>query len=402
MRRSSLFFAGLLIVAVATQGFCGSAPEGTDWHQWRGPNRDGTTPDADWNPEALNDLKILWQAKVGIGYSLPVVSGKHLYIAGTTKRVQEIRCLKADTGEEVWKHVTEFDKVGYAVQGTGLIDGDRFYVVGADGDLLCLDRKDGQVVWQKHLERDLGAYRPANGWAISPTAVGDLLIVNAGTFGMAVDKHTGDLVWGEPGGCAYASPVPFEMGDKRYVAILGAIMLHIVDLERGEPVWTYFMSTDFGNNAADPLVVDGDVFTYNRGRGALLRLSGDGVEELWSTPDASSYLSSWVFVNGYIYGNNGNQEFHRGVFCCIDPKTGRHLWSVDQGAGCLIAAGDKLILLAEKGGIKVAAADPSGYREFSAAELPRGRGVFWVPPVLVGNRLYVKSAGADLYCIDMR
>lgn len=60
----------------AAQGFCGGAPEGTDWRQWRGPNRDKTTPDSNWNPEALKDLKIIWKVSVGVGTHRPSSRGE--------------------------------------------------------------------------------------------------------------------------------------------------------------------------------------------------------------------------------------------------------------------------------------------------------------------------------------
>ena len=78
MGRYRIVFFAVLMVSIAVQGFSCAAPEvpeGTDWHQWLGPNRDGTTPDSDWNPEALKDMKIFWQVSVGAGRSSPVLAG---------------------------------------------------------------------------------------------------------------------------------------------------------------------------------------------------------------------------------------------------------------------------------------------------------------------------------------
>ena len=137
-----------------------------------------------------------------------------------------------------------------------------------------------------------------------------------------------------------------------------------------------------------------------RGKASLFEFSGDTATKLRSMPEARSWFGQWVLVDGYFYGNNGNHYEHRGEFRCIDPSTGETRWSVDLGAGQLIAAGDKLILLNEKGHLKVAAADPSGYQEFSAGELRRH--LYYAPPVLVGQRLDVRNYKGDLYCIDMR
>ena len=204
MKRSSRLLIVLVAMVVATQGFCGAAPEGTDWHQWRGPNRDGTTPVSDWNPEALNDLRILWQSNVGVGNSSPVIAGRNLYITGTIDEDDTIHCLRADNGKTAWSRVMDKGEfIGLrgderaainSSLSTGLIDGANLYVVASLGNLFCLRRESGDVVWRKHLTKDYGAVMPMNGWCVSPAITGDLLILNAGMYGLALDKHSGELI----------------------------------------------------------------------------------------------------------------------------------------------------------------------------------------------------------------
>lgn len=83
------------------------------------------------------------------------------------------------------------------------------------------------------------------------------------------------------------------------------------------------------------------------------------------------------------------------MFRSLDPDSANVLWSQEIGWGPLIVAGDKLILLAQDGQLRVAAADPAGYREYWAARLPKS--TYETPPGLVGKRLYIRSAG-ELYC----
>ena len=56
------------------------------------------------------------------------------------------------------------------------------------------------------------------------------------------------------GTCAYASPVPFKIGQTGCVAVLAGSDSHIVELEQGQPTGNYSWFTGSGNNAVDPLI----------------------------------------------------------------------------------------------------------------------------------------------------
>ena len=78
----------------------------SDWPDWRGPNRDGTSP-AKGLPEkwSLNGENLAWKAPYG-GRSTPVILGDRLYLentAGSGAHEQEpVLCLNADPGRVLW------------------------------------------------------------------------------------------------------------------------------------------------------------------------------------------------------------------------------------------------------------------------------------------------------------
>jgi outer membrane protein assembly factor BamB len=65
-----------LISALTAELLFGLAAFGSDWPQWRGPNRDGS-----WDETQIvekfsgPELPIRWRTKIGNGYSGPTVAG---------------------------------------------------------------------------------------------------------------------------------------------------------------------------------------------------------------------------------------------------------------------------------------------------------------------------------------
>ncbi len=63
---------------------------------------------------------------------------------------------------------------------TALINDPYVVVLGAMGDLHCLDIDSGEVKWHVHLVKDLGGVLPIWGYGWSPLLVDDRLIVMPG------------------------------------------------------------------------------------------------------------------------------------------------------------------------------------------------------------------------------
>ena len=54
---------------------------------------------------------------------------------------------------------------------------------------------NGAILWKKDLKKDFNVPDPYSGWATSPVVDGSLLLLNANTAEMALDKETGDTKW---------------------------------------------------------------------------------------------------------------------------------------------------------------------------------------------------------------
>ena len=70
--------------------------------------------------------------------------------------------------------------MGNGPYSTPLIAGDRLFTTGVAGRLQCLDKKTGKVLWTQQLWTDHQGSRLVYGYASSPIAFRDTVIVPVG------------------------------------------------------------------------------------------------------------------------------------------------------------------------------------------------------------------------------
>src|SRR4029450_4657619 len=131
-------------------------------------------------------------------------------------------------------------------RSTPTVDGELVYALGSDGDLVCLEARDGKARWQKNLRKEVGGKPHTWAYAESPLVDGDLVVVTPGGAEdtlVALDKETGALVWksavpgGDPAG--YASAIVGQgAGRKQYVQFLSKGIVG-GDAKTGQFLWRY-------------------------------------------------------------------------------------------------------------------------------------------------------------------
>ena len=165
MNSRAVFLAAILAAG------CGA--RASDWPQWRGPNRDGISAEADWSSQWPADgPKPLWRATVGIGCSSVSVVGDRVFTMGNQCVADTVWCCDAKTGLPVWKHTyaNPLDARNYegGPGATPTVDGNFVFTLSRTGQLFCLDARTGKPVWSKHLVNDFGGKVPKWGYSGSP------------------------------------------------------------------------------------------------------------------------------------------------------------------------------------------------------------------------------------------
>lgn len=437
MNPRSLLLASLFLGVVL------SVAEGADWPQFRGPDRNGVSPETGLLPEwPKGGPKLLWTyAECGIGYSGPAVVGDKLYMAGGRGDSEYLFALHLKGGADgkvtkLWE-----TKIGplFTWKGnswnagpnvTPTVEGDAVYALGGFGDLICVEAATGKERWRINLPRDLGgAVNPIGGgleeptplgwgYAHSPLIDGDRLIcVPGGSKGLlaALDKKTGKLIWQSKqvkDEASYSSPIAATVGGiEQYIQVVNSGIVGIAAGD-GKLLWSYKREP-----AYDDVVISPPVFRDNHvyasvgfGQGFdLIRLVPKGgtiaVEKIASNKEVQNRDGGMVLVGDHLYGHS-----ERGGWVCQEFKTGKVVWSDAEslGRGTISAADGRLYCCAEKGGtVVLVEPSPMEWKEKGRLKLPRESkqrrpsGGLWTHPAIAGGKLYIRDQEL-LLCFDVK
>jgi len=193
-----------------------------------------------------------------------------------------ITCVDTISGVAFWQHTYQATgnlDYGNSIRATPLITEAYVVSMGAFGDLRCLDLETGEVVWSKHLVRDLHGVMPQWGYAASPIVVDGRVIVQPGgdTVSIAaLELETGNVVWTAPGRqAAYASLVESTAGGSPQVIGFDYRTFGGWDVSDGRRLWEVKprVANDF--NVPTPILSSRGVILTSENNGTRLHPWGE-------------------------------------------------------------------------------------------------------------------------------
>jgi len=397
-----------------------------DWPQWRGPHRDGVSPETGlMKAFPAGGPKLLWTSKdAGLGYSAVAVVGDRLYSWGDDDTEEFVFALDVKTGKRVWRQ-----KVGTPYSNgwgggprcTPTVDGDRLYVLGPKGDLSCLETAGGRIVWQKSLTKDLGG-KLMSGWGYSesPLVDGDQVVCSPGgekgTLA-ALDKKTGQVRWRSSGlgaAATYSSIVVADVGGVRhYVQVTKDGPAGFAPKD-GKVLWHETVVDEWRTATIPTPIVHGDLVyvtaAYDDGCG-LIKLTPDGrgglkSEVVYAKQVIANKHGGVILVGDYVYGDSDGKGL-----TCQELTTGKVAWTADHRKleqSSLVAAGGHLYCYGQRTGALVCVeATPRGYAETGRFTIPKQTtrrspsGGIWTHPVIAEGKLFLRDQEI-LFCFDLR
>lgn len=391
-------------------GFVASArPQA--WNGFRGPGRDGRVA---WLPEKLiAPAKIAWQRDLtspGVG---GVAADERFVIVSDRElrdQVDSFKCLAADDGRRLWS--IEYPALGSLDYGnspraTPLIDGGNVYLLGAFGNLLCVELATGAVHWQKNLklEYDVDDDRK---WGMcgSPLIVDDKLIVQPGgneASLVALDKTTGRQLWAAPGRTAgYGSFIVATLGGRRQLVGQDSQSLGGWDIETGKRLWELRPDKPGEFHVPTPIVIDGKLLVCGEANGARLHTFDTAGRIIPAPLAANRYLAPDTHTPVVV----GNRVFGawRAMYCLDVADSLKTVWKSREEPFrdycSLIASDDRVLACTLESDLVLLDARADQHRELGRVRLfDRERGCYSYP-ALVGKRLYVRGSAA-IAAIDL-
>ncbi len=406
MLRMISFLSLSLVAALAVFQLAPSADVVTDWPQWRGPLRNGLSPDTGLLKQwPANGPAVTWTiSNLGEGYGSVSMRGDRIFVQGTSGTASAVFCLNRADGKVIWQAALGpmvKEGRGNGPRATPTIEGDKVFVMTENGDLAALRFRDGGVVWRKNILKEFGGSNPH--WLISesPLVDGNRLIVSPGGGGaslVALDKNTGSVLWKSgdlSDGPAYSSAIAATVGGvPMYLNFTDSAAVGVRATD-GKLLWKHGSPSNRTANCTTPIFADNKVFfTSAYGTGAaLLNLSaangGVTAKEAYFTKEMKNHHGGVVLVNGYLYG------FSDAILTCMEFATGKVMWrDRSVGKGSLTYADGMLYLVGEGQRVGLAEANPQAYVAKGGFAIQDFGKPSWAHPVVIGGKLYIRNQGS--------
>jgi outer membrane protein assembly factor BamB len=385
-----------------------------DWPQFLGPERNGV-----YRGPALSEMwgpqgpRVVWRKNVGSGFSGPVVAQGRVILFHRVGSEEVVEALDPRAGNSQWRfaYATSYrDDFGFdeGPRAVPVVANGMVYTFGAQGQLHALDLMKGTRIWSEDTQKRFQVAKGCFGAAGSPLVEDGRVIANVGGKNagiVAFEARTGKVLWTATSDeASYSSATGATIGGRRVAVFLTRAGIVGLDPPTGKVLfqrpWRARMAASV--NVATPLVVGDLLFVsaeYGPGAG-VFRLDGTTLNQLWTSDEVlTNHYATSVYHNGQLYGFHGRQEFGQS-FRAVDFRTGKVLWNQDRFlAGTVTLAGDRLIILRERGELVVAAASPDAFRPIARAQILPG--TVRAYPALSDGFLYARNENT-LICLDLR
>lgn len=383
----------------------------TEWPMWRGPHGDGQSTETNVPTKWGATENVAWKVPIpGWGHSSPVVWGDRVfvtsYIEEGTRRV--LLCLDRADGKVLWERTVLAappegkHKLNSFASATPATDGTRVWVSFFERpriQLVCFDF-DGKELWRQ----SPGTFTSVHGFCSSPTLHKDLLILNcdqdAPAYIVAYEKQTGKERWriDRPNNTrSYCTPLFAELAGKTQMVLSGSKCVASYDPDTGQQNWIVDGPTD--QMVASLVQAQGVLFvTGGFPQHHMLGIDPGGTGNVtrtnirWRDTKGVSYVPSPIAHEQWFYVVSDG-----GVLTCLEAKTGKRLYSQRLGShhsASAVSAGGKLYFTSDAGETFVVKAGPT-YDLVSKNELDEE---CYASPAISRGEIFVRTL-KHLYCI---
>ncbi|MGB0739303.1 MAG: PQQ-binding-like beta-propeller repeat protein [Planctomycetaceae bacterium] len=334
-----------------------------DWKQFRG-SYSNSVAGSENLPVELSGSTIAWKAELpGRGLSGPIISGSEVFVSSSSGFFQDrlhMLCFDSASGEKKWHR--QFTAIGRTMTHekmanatpTMATDGKRLLAFFSSNDLICTDLR-GRLIWFRGLGSEYPNASNSLGMSSSPIIVHDVAIVqvesDAEAFACGIDLATGETLWrlNRPRAANWTSPTAIvtRSVQSSLVLLQSSKGITAVRPADGSIAWNFE-----GGAATIPstTVSDGVLYVPSNGVTAL-KVSAEGVEEIWNAANLSPSTASPVVYNGQCLVLNSSgvlssgrvadgdrvwQLRLRGPFSSSPVVSGGHLYAFNESGTAFV------------------------------------------------------------------
>jgi hypothetical protein len=385
-----------------------------NWPGWRGPRGDGTSLETNVPVHWSASSNLLWKTALpGTGHASPIVWQDHVFTVSAVAQSEErlLLCLDRREGRLLWQRTVlrapleRKHGLNSHASSTPATDGQRIYTAFLDVDemVVASHSLEGNPVWQVRP----GRFGSMHGFCSSPVLFEDLVIVNGDHDGdgfiVALDRRDGRQRWRieRPNKTrSYCAPAVFQADGRLQMVLSGSQCVASYDPATGFLNWIIdgpteqFVASMVYSSSADLFFMTGGFPDHH-----LLAIRPDGRGNVTGTHIA------WRHENpryvSYVPSPIAAQDYFLvvsdpGHACCFDAQTGHLLWSERFGShhASLVSA-NGLVYFVDDGGLTRVVRPGPAFE--LVAENPLAEKCF-ASPAISGAKIFLRGF-EHLYCI---
>jgi len=383
-----------------------------NWPGWRGPRGDGTSLEKNVPVRWSETQNVMWKVPIpGKEHASPIVWGRHIFVVTAIKEKKQriLLCLDRKDGQTLWQRVVfeapmeRINRLNSYASSTPATDGERVYVSFLDRDKMFVAAYDfdGNKVWEVRP----GVFSSMHGYCSSPVIWKDKVIVNGDHDGpsyiVALSRATGQTIWKTPRPNrtrSYCTPIIRQIDGRNQMILSGTKCVASYDPDTGKQHWLIDGPTE---QFVASIVYNGELLFMTCGfpKRFIQAIRPDGrgnvtdTHVLWQKDRDCSYVPSPIAFGPYFLVVADN-----GVATCFEAKTGKSCWRERLGphySASLVSANGLVYFLSDKGVMTVVR--PGAELEVVARnELGENT---YASPAISDGQIFLRG-DKHLYCIS--
>lgn len=405
----------LTLLVVLLTSFSG--PSGI--HEWRGVDRSGIYNESNllksWPADGPKEL---WSIKtIGNGFVSPVFAENEFFITGEIDSMEILFSFNLK-GEKQWQTTLgrEWTRSFPGSRSAPTVVDNLIYIGTGMGNLFCINRADGKIVWSKDLKADFDGILPLHGHSESALIDGEKVFWNTGgkiNNVVALNRFNGTMIWSSKGfgeRSAYNSPKLIELPSRKILVTFSAYHLMGFDAKTGNLLWSQEQDNypvdqripGNGDTHSNTVLYEKGFIYYAAGDGncgVKLKLSEDGsaITQVWRNKKFDSYMGGIVKIDDYLYGCGTVTPDVR----AINANTGQLSDSLRIGSGAIISADKMVYYYTQKGDMMLLNCLKGKITKVSSFKIKEGTNQHFSHPVIYKGVLYQRH-GNTLMAFDIR